>query len=91
MKDNFYDLIKERLTHDIKATTDYIVDEFEKQKPFAQTQIPNNIVLQIYEDLGTLHQQGSPIPTNLFSKYDSNTLNRFIYDMEQLRAKRGGK
>ena len=91
MIENKADIILNKILDRVEAVSQSYAQQFRGMKPFNKTQIPNDKVLQIYEDLGTLHQQGSPIPANLFSKYDSNTLNRFIYDMEQLKARRGGK
>ena len=91
MIENRADIILNKILDRVEAISQNYAQQFRGMKPFNKTQIPNDKVLQIYEDLGTLYQQGSPIPMKLFQKYDPDTVNRFIFDMEQLSAKRGGR
>ena len=88
MEKNPYDTITDRVFNDINIVADRVATKYKNVQPYDTTKIPNDRLLAMYEDMGTLNQMGQPIMQFFVQRYGPDVMSRFIYDMEQLRKRR---
>ena len=82
MKSNLYDEALNGVEDIVGQVSDSISKELKNTKPFDKKQISNDELLYYYTTL-------TPDDMDyLMSKYDRDTINDFIFDMEQVKSRR---